>query len=115
MPEFNLPNVKKENVSSSDLLKRSNLVVVFYRGAWCPYCNLYLKRLQGSLQDFKKNGGELVAISVENPDNSLSVAESSEVLNRVRQNRATMGICLMRDPDPALEARTLYRERFGLQ
>ena len=45
---------------------------------------------------------------------SLSVAESSEVLNRVRQNRATMGICLMRDPDPALEARTLYRERFGL-
>ncbi|MCB1025900.1 MAG: AhpC/TSA family protein [Acidobacteria bacterium] len=79
MPEFNLPNVKKENVSSSDLLKRSNLVVVFYRGAWCPYCNLYLKRLQGSLQDFKKNGGELVAISVENPDNSLSVAEKNKL------------------------------------
>ncbi|MBC7283090.1 LysR family transcriptional regulator [Hoeflea sp.] len=45
---------------------------------------------------------------------SLSIAESSEVLNRVRQNRATLGICLMRDPDPALVAKTLYRERFAL-
>lgn len=52
----------------------------------------------------------------ENPDvtYSISIAESSEVLNRIRQNRATMGVCLMRDPDPALDARPLYRERFAL-
>ncbi len=79
MPAFNLPNVKNENVSSNELLKRSNLIVVFYRGAWCPYCNLYLKRLQNSLQEIKQNGGELIAISVEDPDNSLSVAEKNEL------------------------------------
>ncbi|OCW57948.1 LysR family transcriptional regulator [Hoeflea olei] len=45
---------------------------------------------------------------------SISIAESSEVLNRVRQNRATFGVCLMRDPDPALLAQPLYRERFAL-
>ena len=52
----------------------------------------------------------------ENPDvtYSISVAESSEVLNRLRQNRATMGVCLMRDPDPLLTATPLYRERFAL-
>lgn len=79
IPEFNLPNVKKENVSSAELLKTSNLIIVFYRGAWCPYCNLYLKRLQDNLGEIKSNGGELVAISVENPDNSLTVAEKNEL------------------------------------
>lgn len=58
----------------------------------------------------------LYRFNAEHPDvtYSLSVAESSEVLNRVRQNRATFGICLMRDPDPALDATPLYRERFAL-
>jgi DNA-binding transcriptional LysR family regulator len=54
--------------------------------------------------------------NADNPDvtYSISIAESSEVLNRLRQNRATMGVCLMRDPDPQLSARLLYRERFAL-
>jgi DNA-binding transcriptional LysR family regulator len=54
--------------------------------------------------------------NADNPDvtYSISIAESSEVLNRLRQNRATMGVCLMRDPDPQLSARPLYRERFAL-
>ncbi|MEM5472437.1 LysR family transcriptional regulator [Hoeflea sp. AS60] len=52
----------------------------------------------------------------QNPDvtYSIAIAESSEVLNRVRQNRATLGICLMRDPDPLLSAVPLYREQFAL-
>lgn len=45
---------------------------------------------------------------------SISVAESSEVLNRVHQNRATMGICLVRDQDPSLNFQVLFREFFGL-
>jgi len=58
----------------------------------------------------------LYEFNSQNPDvtYSISVAESSEVLNRLRQNRATIGICLMRDPDPLLSARPLYRERFAL-
>lgn len=45
---------------------------------------------------------------------SIVVTESAEVLNRLRQNRATLGFCLMSRPDPALAARVLFRERFGL-
>lgn len=45
---------------------------------------------------------------------SIVVTESAEVLNRLRQNRATLGLCLMSRPDPVLDARTLFREYFGL-
>ncbi len=79
MPSFELPNAKDENVSSNKLLEKSNLIVVFYRGDWCPYCNLYLKRLQQSNKLFRENGGELIAISVENPNDSLSVAEKNNL------------------------------------
>ncbi|MBB3771961.1 DNA-binding transcriptional LysR family regulator [Angulomicrobium tetraedrale] len=45
---------------------------------------------------------------------AISVTESEEVLNRLRQNRMTFGLCLMNRPDPALTARVLFREFFGL-
>ena len=79
MPDFVLPNAKNESVSSKELLKKSNLVVVFYRGDWCPFCNLYLKKLQENNADIVANGGSLVAISIENPDDSLSVAEKNKL------------------------------------
>jgi len=75
MPAFTLKNANGKTVSSDNLLKQSNLVVVFYRGSWCPFCNLYLKKLQQNLSAIKANGGNLVAISIENPDNSLTVAK----------------------------------------
>lgn len=87
MPAFELPDARNELVRSRDLLARSNLIVVFYRGDWCPYCNLYLKRLQKSVGDFRKNGGELVAISVEDPDESLSVAQKNSLDFRVLSDR----------------------------
>lgn len=79
MPSFSLKDANGKTVNSGDLLKQDNLVVVFYRGSWCPYCNLYLRNLQKNLAQIKAAGGNLVAISVENPDNSLSVAKKNEV------------------------------------
>ena len=75
MPAFSLKDSTGKTVESSELLKQGNLVVVFYRGSWCPFCNLYLRNLQKNLTQIKAAGGNLVAISVENPDNSLSVAK----------------------------------------
>ena len=46
MPSFELTDATGKTVTSKSLLKQGNLVVVFYRGAWCPYCNLYLHNLQ---------------------------------------------------------------------
>ncbi len=79
MPAFNLKDANGKSVSSADLLKQSNLVVVFYRGSWCPFCNLYLRKLQQNISAIKENGGNLAAISVENPDNSLAIAKKNEI------------------------------------
>ncbi|MDQ3179217.1 MAG: AhpC/TSA family protein [Acidobacteriota bacterium] len=79
MPSFTLSDANGKSVNSDDLLKKGNLVVVFYRGAWCPFCNLYLKKLQENLSGIKAQGANIVAISVENPDKSLSVAQKNKV------------------------------------
>ncbi len=80
MPEFTLSDSTGKSVSSKDLLKQGNLVIVFYRGAWCPFCNKYLHKLQENLSEIKANGGNLVAISVENPDTSMSVGKKNELV-----------------------------------
>ena len=79
MPSFSLKDSNGKTIESVDLLKQANLVVVFYRGSWCPFCNLYLQSLQKNLAQIKAAGGNLVAVSVENPDNSLSVAKKNEL------------------------------------
>ena len=79
MPAFSLKDSNGKTIESSDLLKQGNLVVVFYRGSWCPFCNLYLRSLQKNMPQIKAAGGNLIAVSVENPDNSLAVAKKNEL------------------------------------
>ena len=79
MPSFTLKDSNGKTINSVNLLKQANLVVVFYRGSWCPFCNLYLRSLQKNLAQIKAAGGNMVAVSVENPDNSLSVARKNEL------------------------------------
>ena len=83
MPVFSLKDAAGKTVNSVELLKEGNLVIVFYRGAWCPFCNLYLRGLQRHLPQIKANGGNLVAISGENPDNSLTVEQKNDLEFRV--------------------------------
>ncbi len=79
MPSFTLNDSLGKPVNSADLLKQGHLVVVFYRGAWCPFCNAYLHKLQKNLPQIRENGGNLVAISVENADRSMAVAKKNEL------------------------------------
>lgn len=79
MPDFVLYNALGKKVYSDLLLKRGPLVINFYRGGWCPYCNLELKALQRTLPEIRKQKGELVAISPESPDNSLSTAQKHKL------------------------------------
>ena len=51
------------------------MIIAFYRGSWCPYCNLELKALQEKISEFKEKNATLVAISPQSPDNSLTVIE----------------------------------------
>ena len=72
---FELPNPKGELISLSNLLEIGPVIVTFYRGSWCPYCNLQLRALQAKLADIQKLGATLVAISPEVPDDSLTASE----------------------------------------
>ncbi|MGE0246577.1 MAG: peroxiredoxin-like family protein [Pyrinomonadaceae bacterium] len=79
MPSFSLKDIGGKTVTSDELLKKGNLIVVFYRGAWCPFCNLYLQNLQKEAANIKAAGGNIVAISVEKPDKSSNVARKNEL------------------------------------
>src|SRR6201993_786884 len=76
-PSIKLRNVRGETVDVSALLKKGPVIVTFYRGGWCPYCNLELKAFQDVLPEIKAAGASLVAISPEKPDDTLSTAEKS--------------------------------------
>ncbi len=78
-PAFTLPNVRGETVALRDLLGEGPVVLSFYRGGWCPYCNLELRALQQALQQIETLGARLVAVSPEVPDQSLSTAEKAEL------------------------------------
>lgn len=79
-PGFVLKNQNNESINIDDLFKDNKLLIVnFYRGGWCPYCNLELKALQDKKEEFRKLGAELVAITPETPDNSLSTSQKNEL------------------------------------
>jgi len=80
LPEITLPNTKEETVSlQSKLASGKKLVIAFYRGGWCPYCNIELKALQDILPEIKKLDAELIAITPESPDNSLTTIEKNNL------------------------------------
>jgi len=66
-PDFTLPDIQGNPVTLSELLKKGPVVLVWYRGGWCPYCNLHLQTLQNALPDFQAAGAQLVAVSPELP------------------------------------------------
>jgi peroxiredoxin len=79
IPRIELPDATGRTIDVQDLLAGGPVVVSFYRGSWCPYCNLELRALQLRLAEIQRLGASLVAISPELPDRSLSVAEKNEL------------------------------------
>lgn len=71
-PDFELPDPKGNLQLLSDLLVNGPVVVTFYRGSWCPYCNLQLRALQARLSEIHTLGAQLVAISPQFPDGSMT-------------------------------------------
>ncbi|TMS81148.1 peroxiredoxin-like family protein [Pseudoalteromonas sp. S554] len=76
---FILPNHLGKDIELADLLNKGPVVVSFYRGAWCPYCNLELKALNDFLPQFKTKSAQLVAISPQLPDQTLTTAQKNEL------------------------------------
>ena len=78
-PDFTLPNAQGKTITLSEQLQKGKVVITFYRGGWCPYCNLELKAFQEVLPQIKEKGATLIAITPETPDNSLSTKEKNEL------------------------------------
>ncbi|KAL6861935.1 thioredoxin-like protein [Trichoderma novae-zelandiae] len=98
LPSFKLPNALGKEVTSESLLAKGPILITFYRGDWCPFCNLALRSLQQHLDQFTAKGVTVVAISPELPNTSLSTTEKNElkfeVLSDVGNKVARqLGIC----------------------
>jgi peroxiredoxin len=78
-PDFSLPDPSGRSVSLRSLLRTGSVVATFYRGGWCPYCNIQLRAYQAILSELTALGAHLVAISPQLPDGSLSTAEANSL------------------------------------
>jgi peroxiredoxin len=78
-PAIVLPDAHGGTLDVATLLAKGPVVVTFYRGGWCPFCNLELKAYQAVLPRIAAAGASLVAISPEKPDDTVTTAEKSEL------------------------------------
>lgn len=78
-PLFTLPDAAGQPVALADLLARGPVVLVFYRGNWCPYCNVQLRAYSQTLADFQALNATLVAISPQTPDLTSLTADEKEL------------------------------------
>lgn len=79
VPDFELPNVRGGSIRLSERLKQGPVVLSFYRGGWCPFCNLEFKALSDILPEIENKGASLIGISPELPDESLSTIEKHKL------------------------------------
>ncbi len=77
--DFELPNINGDKVKLSEKLKDGPIILTFYRGGWCPYCNLQLKAYQEQLENFKAAGGQLIAVSPESMDSANTTVKKHEI------------------------------------
>lgn len=69
IPNAIVRNLENEEVSIKEIISGKKSIIIFYRGGWCPYCNLHLSELQSIEQDLLKLGYKLIAISMDKPEN----------------------------------------------
>ena len=78
-PDFELPNAFGNHVSLTGSLRSGIVILKFYRGEWCPICNLDLRELQKFLPTIKSSGATLLAISPQTPDLALTMTQKNEL------------------------------------
>ena len=115
LPAFTLPDATGKMVSSDELLAQGPLVINFYRGSWCPYCIIELKAYRDRLDEIQALGAQLVAVSPQKPDASLTLQEKENlpfpVLTDVDQKLAEDMRIIFEFPE---FLQRLYRDDGGL-
>ena len=100
-PAFTLHDADGNAVASKDLLAQGPLIVTFYRGVWCPYCNLDLQAIQAALPELEARGARLIAVSPQTEANSR---------RSMRDNKLSFPIL----SDPGNEVAASFGLRFKL-
>ncbi|WP_244597791.1 MULTISPECIES: peroxiredoxin-like family protein [Afipia] len=78
-PPFRLHDGRGRAFSSREALRRGPIVVVFYRGRWCPYCTVDLRAIELASHDIRSFGASLVVVSQQTADNSLETQRRNEL------------------------------------
>ena len=114
-PEFTLPNAFGEPVRLGEYLRQGPVILTFYRGAWCPYCNLELHALKESLPAFRKHGAHVLAVSPQEPGHSLKQVKEEgfpfEVLSDLDNEVMRAYDLFFRVPEGMVE---VYQRNYGL-
>jgi peroxiredoxin len=87
-PEFTLPDTYGKEVSLAGLLAKGPVVLSFYRGEWCPFCNLELRAFQQALPQIEALGATLIAVSPEKPEFSQLAADKHKLTYSVLHDHA---------------------------
>ncbi|WP_044172367.1 peroxiredoxin-like family protein [Flectobacillus major] len=90
---------KGNSISLPKLLAKGKVVVMFYRGAWCPYCNKYMSQLEEALPEFEKKGVRVIAITPE-PEEAIGKA--------VEKTKASFSIIYDKDRQIMKDWNVLY-------
>jgi len=114
--DLTLSNATNKPITLYNSLKNNRVVLSFYRGGWCPYCNMELRALQNILPEIEANNAELIAISPELPNASLTTSEKNElsfqVLSDVDNKIAKEFGLVFKMPN---ELQNLYNNEFNIQ
>lgn len=113
-PDISTVDYVGNKINLKKLLKKGPVVLMFYRGAWCPYCNKQLKQLQDSLQLINELSGTVIAVT---PETIESIGKTVEKTNAEFRIIHDENLCIMKAYDVAyeLEASVLQRyEKTGI-
>ncbi|BDS06192.1 peroxiredoxin [Oceaniferula spumae] len=115
-PDFTLKNATGKSVTLSEELKKGPVVLTWYRGGWCPYCNIAMAAMQKELPEIQKTGASLIALTPELPDKTLTTKEKNglkfEVLTDLNHQAARKyGLLFKLTP----EVEKLYGKFFDLE
>lgn len=76
-PDFRAKDQTGMEIHLKDVLKKGKVVLLFYRGQWCPYCNRMLKKMEDSLQLVIGKGATIIAVTPEKPENITKTIEKT--------------------------------------
>ena len=113
-PRFNLPDISGKKHSLAELLKKGPVVLVFYRGEWCPFCNLQLRALEKVYPDLKRLGASLVGVTPQKfteADTASSGSLTFPLLSDTSGDTMRAYRLLYRIP---AEMQAVYKERYNI-